>query len=151
MTAPNNDVYTNIHQFFSQLDQQLSLSHASSHNNFSVLVGDPLYQRIHPVKQRQLFGLITALLQSEYGVKISDVIVFGSCLTLYCNSYSDIDLIVLGDFDDFNPSIPFYEYGEVDLFGYNKDLFMKEMEGNSFYKKIWEEGYKIYEQLPTSR
>lgn len=146
----DKNIYRLVQHPFNQLDEHLSLTNASMCNNFPLLVEDPKYHRIHPIKQRPLHALIYALINSEYGKSITEIIVFGSCLTLYCNSYSDMDVIVLGTFEDFNPTIPLYEFGAVDLFGYRREEFLSQIESNSFYKKVWEEGYKIYEQLPAS-
>ncbi len=56
-------------------------------------------------------------------------------------------MIVLGNFHQFYPSVNLHEFGEVDMFGYNKKEFLKDIENNNFYKNAWEKGVKVYEQL----
>lgn len=119
-------------------------NHKYKFNNF---VGLPNYEFIHPVKQKKVYEIVNLLLKDNIGKYITDIIVFGSATTLFCSSFSDIDIIVLGDFAEFYPSVNLFEVGEVDLFGYNKELFLIDMEENSFYKNAWENGVKVYEQL----
>lgn len=117
---------------------------------FDNLVGSPNYEFVHPVKQRQVHGLVNDLLAEDKEGLITDIIVFGSTVTLFCDSFSDIDIAVLGTFEDFSTQLPLYEYGDVDLFGYNKDKFYALAKENHFYSEIVEKGVKVYEQLPTS-
>ncbi|MGL6175162.1 MAG: nucleotidyltransferase domain-containing protein [Cellulosilyticaceae bacterium] len=113
--------------------------------HFKCIVADEKYSKIHPVKQRKVYELVQALLAEDIEHKITEIIVFGSCITFACNSYSDIDLLVLGEFEEFDTKIHLYQYGEVDLLGYNRDVFMSQLETNKFFKGVWEGGYRIYE------
>ncbi len=116
---------------------------------FNNLVNVPNFEHIHPVKQKKVYDIVNLLLKDNVGSYITDIIVFGSATTLFCSSFSDIDLIVLGNFDEFYPTVNLHEFGEVDLFGYNKELFLDGMEKNNFYKNAWEKGVRVYEQLSS--
>ena len=142
MKDPNDD--------FKELDKILHTDAPDVQYVFKNLVDLPGYECIHPVKQKQVHGLAQALLEEDIDHLITDIIVFGSTVTLFCDSYSDIDMAVLGNFEEFSTQIPLYEYGEVDLFGYNKDAFLKIAKDNHFYSEIVTKGVKVYEQLSTS-
>ena len=135
---------------FKELDKILHTDAPDVHYVFNKLVDSPNYECIHPVKQRQVYALVQALLTEDKDHLITDIIVFGSTVTLFCDSFSDIDMAVLGDFDEFTTQVPLYEYGEVDLFGYNKEAFLKIAKDNHFYSEIVNKGVKVYEQLSTS-
>ncbi|NDL66340.1 hypothetical protein [Anaerotalea alkaliphila] len=136
--------------FFREIEGQLRFGHPGTVNRFPLVVEEERYRRIHPVKQKVLARLVKDLLEKDREGKIRKILVFGSALTLYCNSFSDIDLVVLGDFREFDPGLHLYEYGDVDLFGYNEEEFMKELKDNRFYREVWERGYVLYEQFPAS-
>lgn len=127
------------------------LDQTRNHYQFNLIVKDEKFSRIHPVKQQKVYDLVKDLLEEDINHNITDIIVFGSALTLFCNSYSDIDIVVLGDFEEFDTKLHLYQYGKVDLLGYNKKEFIKHLEENAFFKNIWERGYKIYEQLSGNR
>lgn len=139
-----------LEQDFWKLDQRLSTSSPIPTYRFKNLIGISPYEWIHPVKQKKIHSLVTALLEEDCRHLISHIIVFGSATTLFCDSYSDIDLVVLGYFDHFTTQIPLYKFGEVDLFGYNLKNFLVGKESNTFYKNIWDKGVIVYEQLPTT-
>ena len=134
---------------FKELDKILHTDAPDVRYIFNNLVDAPNYQYIHPVKQRQVYALSQALLEEDTEGLITDIIVFGSTVTLFCDSYSDIDMAVLGDFEDFSTQLPLYEYGDVDLFGYNKEAFYAIAKTNHFYCEIVEKGVSVYEQLST--
>ena len=71
-------------------------------NNF---IGLANYERIHPVKQKKVYEIVNLLLKDNVGKYITDIIVFGSATTLFCSSFSDIDIIVLGNFFKFYPAV----------------------------------------------
>lgn len=135
---------------FKELDAVLSTNSPIVKYRFNNLVGAPNYEYIHPVKQKKVFALTNALLSDDLAPSITDIIVFGSSITLFCDSYSDIDMVVLGDFEHFTTKIPLYEFGDVDLFGYNRESFLKEIHTNRFYSNIWTKGVRVYEQLSSS-
>ncbi|HHX60840.1 MAG TPA: hypothetical protein GX707_09015 [Epulopiscium sp.] len=141
MTASDDD--------FKELDKILHTDAPDVQYIFNKLIDAPNYECIHPVKQRQVYALAQALLAEDEDDLITDIIVFGSTVTLFCDSFSDIDMAVLGNFDVFSTRIPLYEYGEVDLFGYNKEAFLKIAESNHFYSEIIHKGVRVYEQLST--
>lgn len=142
----------NSNDDFKELDKILHTDAPDVRYIFTNLVGAPNYQYIHPVKQRQVYALAQALLAEDKAQQITDIIVFGSTVTLFCDSFSDIDMAVLGTFENFSTKIPLYEYGEVDLFGYNKDAFCHIAKENHFYSEILKKGVTIYEQLsPPSK
>ncbi|MGH4121056.1 nucleotidyltransferase domain-containing protein [Clostridium sp.] len=134
---------------FYTLDNIFNTSNNTVHK-FNNFIGRNNYERIHPVKQRKVYEIVNLLLKDNVGKYITDIIVFGSATTLFCSSFSDIDIIVLGDFSEFYPTVDLYQFGEVDLFGYNKQVFLTDMENNNFYKNAWEKGVKVYEQLSAS-
>ena len=135
---------------FKELDKILHTEAPDVRYVFNNLVDSPNYQYIHPVKQRQVHALTKALLAEDTEGLITDIIVFGSTVTLFCDSYSDIDIAVLGIFEEFSTQLPLYEYGDVDLFGYNKDAFYEVAKDNHFYSEILRKGVKVYELLSTS-
>lgn len=135
---------------FKELDKILHTDAPDVRYIFNNLVDAPNYQYIHPVKQRQVYALTQALLAEDQDQLITDIIVFGSTVTLFCDSYSDIDMAVLGNFKDFSTQIPLYEYGDVDLFGYNKEAFYDMAKNNHFYCEILTKGVRVYQQLSTS-
>lgn len=134
---------------FKMLDKILHTDAPDVQYVFRKLVDCPNYECIHPVKQRQVHALTEALLAEDQENLITDIIVFGSTVTLFCDSYSDIDIAVLGTFEEFNTHIPLHEYGDIDLFGYNKDAFLKLADHNHFYSEIVNKGVRVYEQLST--
>ena len=140
----------NLNDDFRKLDKILHTDAPDVRYVFNKLVDSPNYECIHPVKQRQVYALTKALLDEDKDNLITDIIIFGSTVTLFCDSFSDIDIAVLGRFNEFNTKIPLYEYGDVDLFGYNKDEFLKIARDNHFYSEILNKGVKVYEQLSTS-
>ena len=117
---------------------------------FKNIVNLPNYEKIHPVKQKKVRDIVKKLLNDEIGKCITEIIIFGSSTTLHCNSFSDIDIMVLGDFEKFYPKVDLYEYGSIDLFGYNREYFLSQINSNLFYRNIWQKGVKIYEQLFAS-
>lgn len=135
---------------FKELDKILHTDAPDLQYVFNNLVGAPAYEYIHPVKQKQVHGLAQALLAEDTDGLITDIIVFGSTVTLFCDSYSDIDMAVLGNFQNFTTQISLYEYGDVDLFGYNKEAFLEAAHANHFYMEILNKGVRVYEQLSTS-
>lgn len=135
---------------FKELDISLNTDAPMTKYKFNNFVGTPNYEYIHPVKQQKAFELANALLADDLGPSITDIIIFGSSITLFCDSYSDIDMIVLGTFDHFTTQIPLYEFGDVDLFGYNREIFLKEIHINPFYSQVWTKGVKVYEHLPST-
>ena len=135
---------------FKELDAVLNVDSPFVQYRFNNLVGTPNYEYIHPVKQKLVFDLTRALLAEDVSNSITDIIVFGSSITLFCDSFSDIDMIVLGTFDKFSPTTPLYEFGDVDLFTYNKERFLEEIHSNNFYYQAWSKGVKVYEQLPPA-
>lgn len=135
---------------FKELDAVLSTNSPIVKYRFNNFIGAPNYEYIHPVKQKKVFALTNALLADHLGSSITDIIVFGSSITLFCDSYSDIDMMVLGTFDHFSPQIELYKFGDVDLFGYNREIFLEEIHTNLFYHGIWTKGVRVYEQLPTA-
>lgn len=135
---------------FRELDRILHTNAPDVRYVFNKLVDSPNYECIHPVKQRQVYALTQALLDEDEDNLITDIIVFGSTVTLFCDSFSDIDIAVLGKFTEFSTKIHLYEYGDIDLFGYNKDEFLKIAKDNHFYSEILTKGVKVYEQLSTS-
>ena len=139
----------NSHDDFKELDQIFHTDAPDVQYVFNNLVNSPNYEYIHPVKQRQVHALMKALLAEDEDGLITDIIVFGSTVTLFCDSFSDIDMAVLGTFEDFTTQIPLYEYGDVDLFGYNKIKFLELADENKFYSEILSKGVSVYEQLPT--
>ncbi|MCB2308743.1 hypothetical protein LGL08_19445 [Clostridium estertheticum] len=134
---------------FYALDNIFNTSNNTNYK-FKNLIGLNNYECIHPVKQRKVYEIANLLLKDNVGKYITDIIVFGSATTLFCSSFSDIDIIVLGDFSEFYPTVDLHEFGEIDLFGYNKKLFLSDMENNNFYRNAWLKGVKVYEQLSSS-
>jgi predicted nucleotidyltransferase len=132
-------------------EYMILLDQARNDYQFNLIVKDPRFSRIHPVKQQKVYDLLQDLLEEDILHNITDIIIFGSSLTLFCNSYSDIDIVVLGDFEEFDTKLHLYKYGKVDLLGYNRKEFMEQIESNSFFKNVWERGYKIYEQFSHHR
>lgn len=135
---------------FRELDEILHTDAPDTQYIFNNIVSRPNYEFIHPVKQRQVYGLTRALLAEDTKGLITDIIVFGSTVTLFCDSFSDIDMAILGTFQEFSTQVPLYEYGDVDLFGYNKEKFISMVDGNHFYREIWDKGVRVYEQLSAS-
>jgi len=131
---------------FGQIDEILNINNIGN-NLFKKLVKEPNYQYIHPVKQKKIYELVQLLLKEDEDNTITDIIIFGSSTTLFCSSFSDIDIMVLGTFNNFTTNINLFEFGEVDLFGYNKEEFLKEAQNNKFYLNVWEKGVRVYEQL----
>ena len=125
------------------------LDQTRNYYQFDLIVKEKKFSRIHPVKQKKVYDLVQDLLEEDVNHNITDIIIFGSSLTLFCNSYSDIDIVVLGDFEEFNTKLHLYKYGEVDMLGYKKKEFIEQIQSNSFFKNIWERGYKVYEQFPN--
>lgn len=136
-----------VNDDFKKLDKILHTDAPDRRYVFRNLIGKPNYEYIHPVKQRAIYTLVQDLLLEDENNLITDIIVFGSTITLFCDSFSDLDIAVLGSFEDFTTNIPLYKYGEVDLFGYNKDKFLKMVASNKFYTEIWCKGVRVYEQL----
>jgi predicted nucleotidyltransferase len=124
-------------------EYMILLDQTRNYYNFDLIVKDPKFSRIHPVKQQKTYELVQDLLEEDYKHEITDIIVFGSALTLFCNSYSDIDVVVLGHSEEFNTKLHLYKYGKVDLLGYNKKEFIEQLEDNSFFKNVWERGIKF--------
>jgi len=56
--------------------------------------GEP-YVYIHPYKQQVVKAIVDNIFP-----EISQLIVFGSSTTTACKPYSDVDVCVIGDFDD---------------------------------------------------
>ena len=135
---------------FKYLDKVLHTDAPDTRYIFTNLIGLPGYQYIHPVKQRCVHRLVGALLDEDKDGMITDIIVFGSTVTLFCDSFSDIDIAILGTFEDYTTKVALYNYGEVDLFAYNKEKFLEMLDGNKFYQEIMGKGVRVYEQLSTS-
>ncbi|MCB2305592.1 hypothetical protein LGL08_05140 [Clostridium estertheticum] len=117
---------------FYALDNIFNTSNNTNYK-FENLVGFNNYECIHPVKQRKVYEIANLLLKDNVGKHITD-----------------IDIIVLGDFSEFYPTVDLHEFGEIDLSGYNKKLFLSDMENNNFYKNAWVKGVRVYEQLSAS-
>lgn len=135
----------NSNDDFEELDRILHTDAPDLRYRFKNLIKCPNYEYIHPVKQWQVYALVQALLSEDVNHLITDIIVFGSTVTLFCNSFSDIDIAVLGSFEEFSTKIPLHEYGDVDLFGYNREKFLELVDENHFYWEIWNKGVKLYE------
>ena len=140
----------NLNDDFLELDKILHTDAPNIQYIFNNIIGQPNYQYIHPVKQKQVHRLVKALLEEDTDKFITDIIVFGSTVTLFCDSFSDIDIAVLGKFKEFSTKLALYQYGAIDLFAYNKNKFISKVNENHFYSEIWNKGVKVYEQLPTS-
>lgn len=112
---------------------------------FKLVCNDLRYINIHPVKQMKVKLLVEQLLNLDSDKKITRIIVFGSAIRFNCSSYSDIDVLVLGHFREFDIPIHTSEYGKVDLLAYNEEEFKELLPTTKLFQKILEEGLVVYE------
>ena len=82
---------------------------------------------------------------------ISKVYVFGSSVRIDCATNTDIDVFLIGSLtnDDYRRIIHAIPEGETaDILVETDAEFMKNLENgwSSLYRKVYEEGYKIYER-----
>lgn len=112
---------------------------------FNLVCNDSKYIYIHPVKQQKVKGLVDELIALDTKKEITKIIVFGSATTFNCSSYSDIDILVLGTFEEFSLPIHTSRYGKVDLLTYNEDEFNRLLPTTKIFEKILQEGLIVYE------
>lgn len=104
------------------------------------------YQRIHPLKQKQVNNIYNIISKNK---KIEKIIIFGSSVSIRCNQKSDMDLAILLKDEYFNKDSK-NEISEIiqDATNYDSDIvWLNTIDQTSqLYKNIKNMGVVIYEQ-----
>lgn len=91
---------------------------------------------VHPLMQIEVQSLIDQLSED---LTVNKVIVFGSSVTLHCNSFSDLDVLVQRT--DYNVKLNPYPICDVAL-----DLLFQNDLGESILKEIQETGVLVFDR-----
>lgn len=91
--------------------------------------------RIHPLKQRDVNSLIKSVKVDEH---IKELIIFGSAVRFDCNSYSDLDVLLVRDDDKMKLD------GSLDAVRSELDLIFSSRLGERLKKEIEQTGVCVY-------
>ena len=100
------------------------------------------YTNIHPFKQKAVKHML-----DNKPPSIQVVIIFGSSVLPSCKDYSDIDVCLIGDFEEFNLSDITVEGQAYDFVKYETVEELQEkakLNGNGIDRDIYNKGVVVY-------
>ena len=108
--------------------------------DFEIVIEDSFYNanRIHPLKQHDT---LTFIQQASLDSNIKGIIVFGSAVRFDCNSYSDLDILIIRDDDKLT-----IENGALDQVNSELDIIFSSKLGPRLAEEIANTGVIVYEK-----